>query len=333
MPHDSMRIFSEKVMFLEISTSSDRPVPLNIGSNNMSKLVKDLKHFQVIDKPTCITPNSASLLDLVITNRKDMMRICDVEPSPIADHDAIQTTLNLRKPKRPPIYKTFRCLKDYSQEAFCNMLFNELHKLNEILNTDFVHKQVEILTNVVITNIDICAPVVTKEIVRPPAPWISDDIKESMKERDKLQYDLKNDNENLVLRENYKETKKRVQSTIHVSRKQHYKQEFNDAKDISAKWRVVKHMLYGNSNDLDQNDIYGNLAGRAEMFNDFFANVGENTFRHTQNELNMNNDDPLYVQENNEDIFHISNLNSFKPTPVDCETVILTIKNLKKTNA
>ena len=28
MPHDSMRIFSEKVMFLEISTSSDRPVPL-----------------------------------------------------------------------------------------------------------------------------------------------------------------------------------------------------------------------------------------------------------------------------------------------------------------
>ena len=29
MPHDSMRIFSEKVMFLEISTSSDRPVPLN----------------------------------------------------------------------------------------------------------------------------------------------------------------------------------------------------------------------------------------------------------------------------------------------------------------
>ena len=30
MPHDSMRIFSEKVMFLEISTSSDRPVPLRV---------------------------------------------------------------------------------------------------------------------------------------------------------------------------------------------------------------------------------------------------------------------------------------------------------------
>ena len=33
MPHDSMRIFSEKVMFLEISTSSDRPVPLKEVQN------------------------------------------------------------------------------------------------------------------------------------------------------------------------------------------------------------------------------------------------------------------------------------------------------------
>ena len=34
MPHDSMRIFSEKVMFLEISTSSDRPVPLSQPQKN-----------------------------------------------------------------------------------------------------------------------------------------------------------------------------------------------------------------------------------------------------------------------------------------------------------
>ena len=56
---------------------------LCVGNNNMSKLVKNLKLFQVIDKPTRITPTSASLLDLVITNRKDMIKVCEVEPSPL----------------------------------------------------------------------------------------------------------------------------------------------------------------------------------------------------------------------------------------------------------
>ena len=42
MPHDSMRIFSEKVMFLEISTSSDRPVPLT----TCLKVIRKLKSSQ-----------------------------------------------------------------------------------------------------------------------------------------------------------------------------------------------------------------------------------------------------------------------------------------------
>ena len=58
---------------------------------------------------------------------------------------------------------------------------NNYHILNEILNTDNVSSQVSILTNVFTSYVDICPSIVTREITRPPAPWITDDIREIMK--------------------------------------------------------------------------------------------------------------------------------------------------------
>ena len=69
---------------------------LNHG-NKMSKMVKSLKLEQLISKPTRITPISATLIDLMITNNKDMIAAIDVIPSPIADHEAISVKLNIKK--------------------------------------------------------------------------------------------------------------------------------------------------------------------------------------------------------------------------------------------
>ena len=75
--------------------------------NKIGKLVNNLNLDQLIDKPTRITPTSVSLIDLVITNSSHMVAESDAIPSPIADHEAILTLLNIRKPRRQPIYKTF----------------------------------------------------------------------------------------------------------------------------------------------------------------------------------------------------------------------------------
>ena len=88
---------------------------------------------------------------------------------------------------------------------------------------------------------DACAPIATKEILRPPAPWISDDIKNSMKVRDRLQRDLKLNRFNTTLRETYLEQKKRVRFFIDNGRREYYREEFSNNKhDISASWRIAK---------------------------------------------------------------------------------------------
>ena len=144
------------------------------ADNKMSKLVNNLKLYQLVTKPTRITSDSATLIDLLITNNKEMVLDSDVIPSPIGDHEAILVTINLRKPKKQPTLKTFRCLKNYSQERICNMIMNEIPTLNTILSTDSVSSQVKILTNVLNKCIDECAPIVTKIITRPPKPWITE---------------------------------------------------------------------------------------------------------------------------------------------------------------
>ena len=304
---------------------------LNHG-NKMSKMVKSLKLEQLISKPTRITPISATLIDLMITNNKDMIAAIDVIPSPIADHEAISVKLNIKKPRRPPTIKTYHCLKNYSREIICNLLMNETSILNEILNTDDVSKQVHIFDNVMLKCINICAPLVTQEITRPPAPWITQDIKVSMRKRDELQMHTKKDRYNTILRESYKEQKKKVSSLLNESRKDYFREEFRKNKnDITASWKLAKNVISNGCNkkvSAPQNK--NNLVTKAESFNEFFSNVGKSTFDKTQEELLRLNSVPGNVQENSRDT---DSLRCFKPAPVDCETVILTIKNLKETSA
>ena len=299
--------------------------------NKMGKLVKNLSLDQIVDKPTRVTSMLASLIDLVITNAKYMIKKSEVAPSTIADHETILTLLSIRKPKKQTTFKTFRCMKNYSQETLYSLLMNNVHILNKILNTDNVSDQVEILTNVFISCIDTCAPVVTREITRPPAPWITDDIKETMKTRDRVKMKLKTQSSNVQLREIHKDLKKKVNSQLADRKKQHYKQEYKKAKgNIADTWKITNNMLFNGMNRDTNKLIFetkDDLMCKAEEFNDFFAEVGRKTFERTQEELR--NRTPSETGHATPNI----NFNNFKPKPVDCNTVILVIKNLKDTNA
>ncbi len=65
----------------------------------------------------------------------------------------------------------------------------------------------------------------------------------------------------------------------------------------------------------------------AEKFNEFFVNVEEHTFQRTQNNLNDTG------QSQNKPQHNVNLEHLFRLSPVDTNTVILTIKQLKKTNS
>ncbi len=91
-----------------------------------------------------MTATSATLLDLVITNNSDLVLTKVVVPNLISDHDLIGIKININKPRRLPLIKTFRQLRNYSKDILCNLMMSEYHSFNKILDTDSVNHQVHI---------------------------------------------------------------------------------------------------------------------------------------------------------------------------------------------
>ena len=302
---------------------------LFVKGNNLSKIVKSLNLKQIITKPTRITRTSSTLLDIVITNKVEMVVNSDVTPSPIADHEMISIIINIRKPKSEPEIKTYRSQKNYSQSIFCNLLLDKIQILNCICNTDNVNNQVNMLTEVFNVSLDQCAPVVTSKLIRPFAPWLDDNLKQYIAEKNELQIRLKGDRTNQLLNDEFKRTKKQVEHCIREAKAKHYKSRLNDCKgDSGATWKVVRDMVPGLGNKRS-NTSFDDPSKKAEEFNQYFANVGENAFHKSQEGI----EDDIRTRELRNSNQHLLNTPKFRPQPVDVNTVILVFKDLHKTNS
>ena len=280
----------------------------------------------MINKPTRITPTSSTLLDVLITNRKESVLDIEVNPSIVADHEQISFCINIKKPKREQVIKTFRCLKNYSAEILCNLLLDQTFVLNTIFNTDDVNIQVGIFNNTFNNALDKCAPIVTREIKRPKAPWINDDLKLEMIERNEIQKRLKEDRFNEDLNSEYKQKKKQVSSRISTARASYFKDEIMKSNSRNDTWKIMKKIVPTKKQTKIEFD---NPKDKADQFNNFFASVGKNTYKKTQDILNDHN-----IQHGRITQTLTSNgIQLFRPQPVTIETVILTMKSLNNSNA
>ena len=301
-----------------------------LPENKIGKITQSLHLTQIIKKATRITSTSSTLIDLAITNRPNFVIHSDVLSCPVGDHELLTTTINIRKERKPPIIRTFRSLRNYSQNKLCDLLLNDTDALNYILRTDNVNDQVSIFTNIFIKCLNSCAPFVTKEIKRPSAPWIDDQIKEAIKKRNNLHSVFKLNRQDPIAESNYRKQKKKVKNMISISKTKYFKEQFLKCRgNIRGTWDVIKKIIPGNKKSFGLlGDSESELKNKVEEFNKHFATIGENTFRKSQESQVDSN-----LLLNNRPSLQSNNLNKFRPQPVDINTLILTIKSLKTTNS
>ena len=301
-----------------------------LPNNKIEKITQSLHLTQMIKKPTRITSTSSTLIDLAITNRPNFVVHSDVLSCPVGDHELLTTTINVRKERKPPIIRTFRSLRNYSQNNLCDLLLNDTDALNYILCTDNVNDQVSIFTSIFMKCLNSCAPFVTKEIKRPYAPWIDDQIKEEIKIRNNLHKVFKLNRQDPIAESKYRKQKKKVKNMISISKTNYFKEQFLKCKgNIRGTWDVIKKIIPGNKKSFGLlGDSEAELKEKVEEFNKHFATIGENTFKKSQE----NPIDPNFLV-NNQPSLHSNNLNKFRPQPVDINTLILIIKSLNATNS
>ncbi len=91
---------------------------------------------------------------------------------------------------------------------------------------------------------DICAPVVTKEVKKPYTPWFTDELRNAISKKNAIHNDLKRDRANILLLEQYRNMKKEVKSLIQTTKKDYYLKELTNNKNNSTdKWNIIKEII------------------------------------------------------------------------------------------
>ena len=300
-------------------------------NNKMEQIIKNTKLTQLIDKPTRNTSLSSTLLDIIVTNSHALALYHEVIDCPIADHDLISVTLDITKPKRQPEIKTFRRQKNYSPEILCNLLLAENQTLNKIYTTDNVDAQVQLFNEVFLQCLDLCAPVVTQELRRPFAPWITEELKNLIQQKNNALKELKKDRSSINLETIYKNLKRQVRGLIKISKSKYYNDKLNNnSGNYKAIWKTIRELVPNNKNNakiLSNIDDKESMKQIANTFNTFFAKVGKDTFEKSQQCLN-DSSEMLHLAHTDSHA-HPSSVILFRPTPIDWQTLTLTIAHMK----
>ena len=132
---------------------------------------------QLISNATRINCNSNSLLDLILTNRQDLITDFGVAPcDPIhTDHEAVYCRISCDKIKSPKKIIKFRNLKNAETSEFlmdlANLDWHDLYVCNNI-NT-----KVDIFNCKVLSQMDKHCPMITFVEGKPKPPWLTPVLK------------------------------------------------------------------------------------------------------------------------------------------------------------
>ena len=77
-----------------------------------------------------------------------------------------------------------------------------------------MNAQVDIFNYIFVKCLDVHAPLVTRKIKRPLAPWMNENLRQAIVERNMIQNELKLNRYNVTLQQKFKDKKKYVKSSI-----------------------------------------------------------------------------------------------------------------------
>ena len=139
---------------------------------------------QLIENPTRVTKDTTSLIDLVLTSLPENAKMTGVVDVPgISDHSLVYFSYAIKKPKYKPKMITRRDLSKFEEEKFTRDMSQV--DWTQLYNTENPSEKAEHFESTFSTVLNRHAPFKTSRVTRPPAPWLTEEIKEKMQLRDR----------------------------------------------------------------------------------------------------------------------------------------------------
>lgn len=257
---------------------------------------------QYVDKPTRVTNNSKTIIDLIFANKEINVQV-DYEPK-ITDHAWIKVMLNVSKNENK--YKEFSG-RDYSRfniDEFVKIVERKLGMKQDI----DINARARKLINSIVDALDTLAP---KKIFRIPKiwegkKWYTNEIEELATERDKAyRKALYEDTEQNW--QQFKNKRNAVVKLIKIKKKEYYENKIDQNKDNpTSMWKTLKEVIRGEPvgakaiENIDfeilDNDTEGNIADKFNLYyiqsiNDIIKSIDSNNIPSTSRKT-------IYVIEN-----------------------------------
>lgn len=152
-------------------------------------MLESLGFHQVVNEPTHLTDHSASLLDVILCNNVNVVSSVKVGGLDISNHDLIACQILVNQSKILPVFITYRDFKYFNENEFYQDLQGV--PLHEIFYMNNIDVKVNHFTQLLIDLFNKHVPLRTVRISKNKAPWLTDNIKLMMKQRDKARADCR----------------------------------------------------------------------------------------------------------------------------------------------
>ena len=153
-------------------------------TNKLHEITEAFQFEQMIEQPTRITDNSETIIDLVFTNKPELVTNFGVIHIGISDHSLIFLQRKISVPRSEPKLINKRNFKHYNVDAFRSDLAAYLANLTlTIQDPDDMWSEWK---DRFLTVADMHAPQETKKVRNVNSPWITKNIRQKMRHRDFL---------------------------------------------------------------------------------------------------------------------------------------------------
>ena len=288
--------------------------------HGFSQLVTDMTRIRQNQTP--------ALLDHHWTNRPEKVTNVQTFFQGGSDHKlifAVRQTKNIIS--KPRIIKK-RSFKNFKSEDFVAAV--RIIKWFDVYMSNDVEVAIEIVTQRLTEVLDQMAPIKTFQSRSNYAPWVSDNTKNKIKERNEAQKKA-SETKTSSDWEEYKKLRNQVNSILKAEKRTWQENKISSyGSDSSSVWKNIKNWLGWSkggppSKLLDNGTIFTKPSDLARIMNLFFINKVKNLRQNLPN----NPGNPLLLLET----IMQNRSCSFKLAPVHPDTVLKIISNLKMSSA
>ncbi|XP_057302789.1 uncharacterized protein LOC130636955 [Hydractinia symbiolongicarpus] len=272
-------------MLIKVNTLSMETFLLgDINANyNVKSSHKELKEiitsqgfYQIVEKATRITAETKTLIDVILTNKRSNVKVTDVIPLSLSDHDCVLCVRKINHNKIP--HRTIKC-RNYAkdnhedfQEDLRSRDWSRLYMITNVNAAWLYFKQI------LFPMLDKHAPIIEKRVKGKRCPWLPNDIKKDMNTRDQLLRKARKSNKGSDWSA-YKTLKNRCNNRIKYARQKYHSDLLSENCRSPAKfWKCLKEILPPKNSKKSQqttsNDSSRNTA-RAKSFCYYYSTVAE----------------------------------------------------------